>query len=298
MQKIETILKKTFNWNLKGFIKTIIGLLLFAFTLNIIIIPMNLYNGGILGLAQLIRSSILNIFNLTLPFDIAGIINLIFNVPLFIIAFKFISKTFFARTIICLIIQTIFLTVIPVLNTPIINDLLTTALIGGILVGLATGLTLSGGGNTGGTDIIGIALTIKNRKFSVGKIGLLVNVIIYIICGVLYGLPIMIYSIIYAVFNALIVEKTHEQNICSTAIIFTKKKPLAITDYVTNELDRSSTYWEATGAYKKDKTYIIYIVLSKYELQKLERHLPDIDKNAFLVKSNGYGIDGNFNMRI
>ena len=40
----------------------------------------------------------------------------------------------------------------------------------------------------------------------------------------MYGVEIMIYSIICSVVATLMIDNTHEQNICSTAIIFTKKK--------------------------------------------------------------------------
>ena len=46
------------------------------------------------------------------------------------------------------------------------------------------------------------------------------------------------------------------------------------------------------------KTYISYVVLSKYELQRLERNLVDLDKNAFMVKVNGVEIDGNFQKKL
>ena len=283
-----------FKWNLNEMLKAILGTILFATAINFFIVPNKLYNGGILGLSQLIRSLILHLFDIKLSFDISGIINLIINVPLFIIAFHKISKSFFSRTLLIVIVQTICLTFIPTLSEPIVSNLLTSVLIGGILAGIGCGMTLSSGASGGGTDIIGIVMSTKNRNLSVGKIGLAINLIIYSICGILYGLEIMIYSIIYTVFSSLLVDNTHEQNICSTAIIFTKEKPTKILNFVKEEIKRDATYWEAIGGYNSSKTYICYIVLSKYELQRLERNLPDLDKNAFIVKSDGVAINGNF----
>jgi len=298
MTKTNEYLQNIFKWNLSQLLKAIIGIFLFCFALNVFVIPMGLYNGGILGLSQLIRTILLDNFNLKVSFDIAGILNYAINIPLFILAYKKISKTFFARTLFCVTIQTLFLTFIPTLVMPIITDMLTSVLIGGIMAGVGIGMALSAGASTGGTDIIGIALSKQNRNFSVGKVGLIFNIVVYVICGIMYGVSTMIYSILYSVFSTFMIDRTHEQNICSTAIIFTKKKPTRIVDFVQEELDRSSTTWEAKGEYQDTKTYITYVVLSKFELQRLERNLPNLDLNAFMVKTNGVGIEGNFKKKL
>lgn len=294
MKNIDKFLHKTFRWNLKDLIKAITGALIYALAINLFIVPNSLYNGGILGISQLLRTVIIETFNLELTFDFAGIINFLINVPLLFVAYKMISKTFFGRTVICVIFTTIFLTIIPIPEKALIDDLLTNVLIGGILCGLGSGKLLSSHGSGGGTDIIGIALSMKNRNLSVGKIGGTINLFIYAICGILYGIPTMIYSIIYAVIGSLIVDNTHEQNIISYVMIFTKKYPEVITDYIQNELNRDATIWEGTGAHNKTKTYICYSALSKYEVQKLERNIKLLDKDAFMIKNEGVGVDGNF----
>lgn len=294
MKNIDKLLHKTFRWNSKDLIKAITGALIYALAINLFIVPNSLYNGGILGISQLLRTIIIETFNLELTFDFAGIINFLINVPLLFIAYKMISKTFFGRTVICVIFTTIFLTIIPIPEKALIDDLLTNVLIGGILCGLGSGKLLSSHGSGGGTDIIGIALSMKNRNLSVGKIGGTINLFIYAICGILYGIPTMIYSIIYAVISSLIVDNTHEQNIISYVMIFTKKYPEVITDYIQNELNRDATICEGTGAHNKTKTYICYSALSKYEVQKLERNIKLLDKDAFMIKNEGVGVDGNF----
>lgn len=288
------LIKNIFKWNPDEVVKAMIGTVLFAIGINLFIVPMGLYNGGVLGASQLIRTGIIKIFNIKSSFDFSGIINFLINVPLFILAYKKISKTFFARTLFCVAIQTICLSIIPIPTTPIVSEILTSVLIGGIIAGFGGGMTLSAGASGGGTDIVGVALSMKNRNLSVGKLGLSFNVVIYTICGITTGLSTMIYSIIYSAIATLVVDNRHAQNICSTAIIFTKNNPERIIEYVKNELKRDGTYWEAIGGYDKSVTYICYVVLSKYELQKLERNLETIDNHAFIVKSNGVTIKGEF----
>ena len=288
MKKIINLL----DWNLKDFIKMIIGSIMFCLAINIFIVPNDLYTGGVLGIAQLIRSIIIDVFNLNITFDFSGILYYLFNIPLFFIAYKNISKTFFMRTLLVTSIQTIMLSLIP--TTPIVSDLLTNVLVGGLLGGTGLGIVLSCGASTGGTDIIGLMFAKKNNELSVGKLGLIINIFTYSVAGIMYGFEIMIYSIIYSYVDSLTIDKMHEQNICSTAFVFCKKNPKDINNYIKNELGRDFTYWDAKGGYDDSRTYIIYTALTKYELIKLERKIKECDFNAFMVKSEGVGIKGEF----
>ena len=65
---------KVLNWNKKDIIKTLIGSIMFCIAINIFIVPNNLYTGGVLGLAQLIRSIILDVFKVNIGFDFSGIL--------------------------------------------------------------------------------------------------------------------------------------------------------------------------------------------------------------------------------
>ena len=288
------ILKNIFKWDIKKFSRATLGEILFCIGMNLFIVPMGLYTGGILGISQLLRTLILNIFNLNINFEIAGLINFIINIPLFIIAYKKISKTFFIRTIWCVIIQTIFLSIIPIPSTPIVSEIITSTLVGGIIAGLGSGMVLTSSASGGGTDIIGLILSLKNKDLSVGKIGFTINLFVYAISGICFGIDIMIYSIIYTFFATLIVDQTHSQNISSSAMIFTKEEPHKVIAFIENELDRGSTFWEAQGGFDDSKTYITYVSLSKYELQRLERHLKIIDPHAFMVKTQNLGVVGNY----
>ena len=283
---------KLIDWNIKDVIKMLIGSIMFCLAVNIFVVPNNLYTGGVLGIAQLIRSIIVDIFDFKISFDFSGILYYVMNIPLFFLAYKKLSKTFFVRTLLVISIQTVMLSLIP--TTAVVDDVLTNVLVGGLLGGAGLGIVLSTGASTGGTDIVGLVLAKKNNQLSVGKLGLCVNVFTFSIAGILFGLETMIYSIVYSFVDSLTIDKMHEQNICSTALIFSKKNPKDINNYIKNELGRDFTYWDAKGGYDDSRTYIIYTAMSKYELVKLERKIKECDFNAFMVKSDGVGIKGEF----
>lgn len=281
-----------FNWKIEDVIKVIIGSIIFAYAINVFIVPNNLYTGGVLGIAQLIRSIIIDVFKFNITYDFSGILYYIINVPLFFIAYKYISKQFFIRTVFAVTLQSFLLSVIP--TKPLLDDMIVNIMVGGILGGAGIGIVLSSGASTGGSDIIGLAIAKIHNDFSVGKLEMILNGIIYVIAGIMYGVEIMIYSIIYSVCESLMIDKMHEQNICSTAFIFCKKNPKKINNFIKEDLGRDFTYWDAKGGYDDSRTYIIYTALTKYELLRLERYMKTYDDHAFMVKSEGVGIKGEF----
>ena len=296
MKKINEKLYSIFKWNLQEIVENFIGLIIFGLGINIFIEPNHLYSGGILGLAQLCNRFINDIFEKNIY--LTGIIYLIINVPLFILAYKHISKSFCARTLFTVGIQTLLLDVIPIPIKPLVDDLLTNVLIGGTLVGIGVAHILSSTGSTGGTDIIGIILTTKNPKFSVGRFALAFNIIVFGISGLLYGISTMIYSVMYSIVENISIDKLHDQNVSTCATIFTKKEPKEIVKFIRNDLDRGATCWEGKGVYDNSKSYVTYIVLSRYELHKLEKFIEKTKQDVFIVKNDYVGVDGEFKKRL
>ena len=298
MKKINAFLTKIFNWNFFELFQDLIGISIFCLGINLFIVPNNLYNGGVLGLSQLLNGLLKSLFHVQSTYNSSGIINFFLNIPILILAYRKVSKTFFSRTIFTILIQTLLLTLIPIPNEPFVHELITNVLIGGVIVGIGSAFVLTASGSSGGTDVIGIVLSSKYSHFSVGKFGRMFNAFVYGISGLLYGIPTMIYSIIYSIVATITVDRFHDQNVCSSAFVFTKDRPDSILEYVRDTLDRDATCWEGKGYYDNTKTYITYLVLSRYEFHKLEKMLKVFHTDAFIVKNDGVQIDGNFTKRL
>lgn len=273
----------------------IAGMFVFSIGINIFVVPAELYNGGVLGISQILRTLLIRYAHLSFgSVDVAGLINLLFNIPLFFLAYRSISRGFFVRTLICVISQTMFLTVIPIPAVPLVEDTLTASLIGGIVTGAGIGLALKNGGSSGGMDILGVYFTKRRQDFSVGRLSLTVNLFIYLACALLFDITLVIYCIIYTAVSTLIMDRTHSQNISTEVFIFTKENPDQIMTYILKELIRGATYWEAKGGYTEETTNIIFTVISKHELTALKRRLRVLDPQAFVVSKEHVGIEGKF----
>ena len=253
------------NQESKRYFFIILGAFIFALGVNLFVVPVQLYSSGVLGIAQIIRTLLEQISNGMFPssIDISGIINFAINIPLFMLAYRTISKRFFVRTLLSVISQTIFLTFIMIPTTPLVDDILTNCIIGGIVTGFGIGLTLRCSGSGGGLDILGVYFTKKLPHFSVGKLSLFINLAIYVVCAFLFHIEIAIYSAIYMTCFTLVLDKTHYQNINVTCVIFTKQ--LEIQNKVLSEMGRGMTFWQGKGAYTKENTYVMVTVISKCE---------------------------------
>lgn len=289
----EMIIKDARNYGL-----VIVGNFLFAFGLNIFVVPLGLYSGGMIGFAQILRTALTEYMGIGIPggIDIAGILNFLFNIPLFLLAYKSISRKFFIKTLFSVFVQTIFLTVLTIPAIPILDDVLAACLIGGIICGVGIGLTLRAGGCGGGVDILGVYFSLKKPGTSVGKLSIVINFVVFGLCALLFELPVAIYSILYSVCMAQAMDKIHYQNINMTATIFTKREGLQ--KKINLEMTRGVTYWTGAGAYTDEDTYVLMTVISKYEVNTLKKIIHSMDPQAFVIFNEGMSVSGNFEKRL
>lgn len=274
----------------------IVGSFLFAASVNIFITPLNLYNGGIVGISQLIRTAIINITGLKVNFDIAGLVNLGFNIPLFLLAYKVMHKKFFLGTLISVITQTLAFSLIPVPVIPIVEDVIASCAAGAILGGIGIGLCLFTGCSGGGMDILSVYAAIKWKKLTVGNVQLAVNTIVYLICACLFSIPTAVYSVIYMLMYTFVLDRMHWQNIDVSCMIFTHD-PL-VKEHVLYEMGRGVTYWKGVGAYTDTETEVLMIAVSKYEVETLKKKVLAQDPKAFIIINEHSHITGGYEKRL
>jgi len=275
----------------------ILGELLVAAAQNLFLVPMGLYTGGLMGLCQVIRTLVQGIPGVG-SYDFAGILYYIMNIPLLIFAWKSLGKGLVIRTLICTTAYSLFYSIVPVPDTLILGDILASCLIGGILVGVGSGIVLTCGCSGGGLDIFGLALSKRGSKFTVGKFSLGFNAVLYGACAILFTPSTAIYSVIYTYFSALVIDRTHQQNVNVQAMIFTKEEVAPLGKYITDKLGRGVTYWGGTGAYTGQPLHVLFVCLSKYEIEELRHTVHSMDPHAFLAIQEGVRVDGNFIRRL
>lgn len=272
----------------------IAGSFIFAASVNFIIAPIGLYNGGFTGIAQLIRAFLTMSLgvNMSSWIDFTGVFNLLLNVPLLIYSNKIVGKKFTINNVISIGLSSVFLTFIPIVKHALIDDFLTACIVGGVIGGVGVGMMLKGGGSSGGADIIAMCRIKTHPNASVGRINVYINFLVYGICIFAFDIQVAVYSFIYAAIKAIFIDKMHTQNINVQVIIITKID--GVDKSINKNLKRGVTTWEGKGSYTGEDVHVLISAVSKYEVAHLRDVVLKVDPSAFMISTEGEGISGNF----
>lgn len=263
------------------------GALLSAAGLNLFLIPANVYSSGFTGMAQLL-SSVLTQYT---PFSIStGILLFLLNIPVTILGWMKVGKSFTIYSFVSVAATTVFLELIPIYELS--EDILLNAVFGGVISAVGVGFTLKWGASTGGVDIIAMVLSrIKDKPVGTYIFGL--NAVIIILAGLLYGWEKALYTLVTLYVTTRIIDAIHTRHEKLTAMIITNKGE-DLTKAIHERLVRGITLVPAKGSYTKEEKEMLIIVVTRYELFDLERIIREVDPKAFTNIVETAGIIGVF----
>ncbi len=265
----------------------IFGSFLLAISLNFFLISANVYASGFSGVAQLL-SSVSKDF---LSVDIStGILLLFLNIPVLIIGWFKIGKGFTIYSILSVGFATLFLELLPVISVS--DDIILNAVVGGVISGVAVGVSLKYGASTGGMDIVAMILSRLHDR-PIGIYFLVLNAVIIFAAGILYEPENALYTMLALYVTTLVIDAIHTRHEKVTVLIVTHKAG-ELQQAIHNELIRGITIIPAIGAYSKAESSMLYLVITRYELYDLERIISDVDPNAFTNIIQTTGIFGFF----
>jgi uncharacterized membrane-anchored protein YitT (DUF2179 family) len=271
----------------KKIIIVVIGAFLNALSLNFFLIPANVYASGFTGIAQLV-SSILGAFA---PFNIStGILLLLLNIPVTILGWKKVGKSFTFYSFISVLLSTFFLEIIPVKEVS--SDILLNAVFGGVIAAVGVGLTLKWGASTGGMDIIAMVLSRMNDR-PVGTYFFTLNGIIIMTAGFVFGWENALYTLVALYVSTRVIDAIHTRHEKLTAMIVTKKSD-ELKKAIHDKLVRGITLLPAKGAFSGEQKEMLIIVVTRYELYDLEHIIKEVDPHAFTNIVETAGIFGFF----
>ncbi len=293
---MKTAASKRFNIRkeLKTTVFVVTGTVISALGILFFVNPAKLYTGGVTGLSQLI----INIINLLTGGNILinlGLLSFILQIPLLVFGYLRLNKRFVYYTILSTVIFTAIL--LFRVETPVMgDDILSNALVGGILGGLGNGIIHIVGASGGGTSILFQYWSIKTGR-SVGQFQLVLHGAIILAAGLIFGLNIAIYTIVSQLISSIVLDKIFTgYNFMKLEIITANGREMA--DALKSRLPHGVTMMDAVGAYTYQAKTVLYAVISVHEMQRYLAIIREIDPAAFVVMTGVAKVQGKFTKKI
>ena len=252
-----------------------LGIFSAAFGLKGFLIPNDFIDGGATGIALLISE--LTVAKL-------GVMLVVINIPFLLLGLGVIGRNFAIKA--SLAIAGLALATSFIQFKPVTDDKLLVAVFGGFFLGAGIGLTIRGGAVIDGTEVVALFLS-KRLGTTVGDIITIINVIIFGIAAYFLSIDIALYAMITYLAASKTVDFVIEGIEEYTGVTIISSHNEEIKEMIINKLGRGVTMYRGRGGYGKhgytDDKNIIYTVVTRLEISKLNNEIHKIDRNAFVV---------------
>ncbi len=257
------------------------GALLGAVSVNVFYTPAEIAPSGISGVAIILNHVI------GTPI---GLIVLLGNIPIQLLAVRMLGGwPVVARTIYVVVVYSLAIDLLgPYFpEFGISDDRLLNALFGGILGGIGGGLVYRAGGTFGGTSTL--ARILQSRMGTpFASTYLYTDTLTVLLAGLAFGWAGALYAMITIFVDGTTADYVLEgPSRIRTAIIVTNQ-PDVVAALLMTELHRGVTAWQGQGMYTYQERSILFITISRPQVNELRQLVFSVDPGAFVVIGQGH----------
>ena len=260
----------------------ILGTAIMAIAIKMIYDPAGLVTGGVSGVGIIMKELA------DIPLWLT---NTMLNIPLFIAAFVVKGWKFISRTVVSTLSLSFFLYALPDINLGM-NDVLLSALFGGALTGIGTGLVFMARSTTGGTDLLAAVLQHYIRHFSVAQIMLVLDGMVVIAGAWIFGLEYALYAIMAVLVVTKVTDGILEGMHFSKIAYIISDKADDIAQAIMTDLERGVTGINGKGMYSGNAKNILFCVVSQKEIVLVKDIVSKIDPSSFVIVTDAREVLG------
>ena len=252
-----------------------VGLILVLISFEFFFFPNKIASGGVSGLALVIN----NIMGID-----TGIVMIIANVILFVLAFVFIGGNFGIKSMYAAFGLSFALSIIEKKYTPVAvtSNLMLASIFGSVLLALGTAIMLTQDATTGGTSITAKILS-KYAHIDFGKALLISDSIVIMLAMYTFGTELALFGLLSIYLTGNLIDKFIDGlNLSKQVMVFTNQEQL-VSDYIIKDIDRGCTVFYGKGGYTGKDNCVILTILTRSQFIKLKKFIKDNDQNAFIT---------------
>ncbi len=221
-----------------------------------------------------------------------GSVSLIINIPLFLVGYRRLGKKFFFGSLLGMAASSVMIDVFALLPTLRTEPLLG-AIFGGLLAGVGIGMVFARGASTGGMDIAAMLLKRKFRNVSMGHMMLLVDSVIVLLTGVVFGdINTVLYCIITQYACTIAIDGVVYGFEYSKVALIISDIPEQIVHNIDEKLGRGATYLKGEGSYEHKEKKIVLCAVKRQQLAALKETVAQTDPDAFVIVQEAHQVLG------
>lgn len=259
----------------------IIGSFLTAISVNTFAVPNHLGEGGVPGVTMILY------YLFSLP---TSVTSLLLNGALIILGLKLLPRPTIFKTILVVILNSIFLHLLApypfVFENPILAPL-----VAGFFMGAGIGLVYQGEGTTAGGTIVAAMIEAKTGLPKSSGV-LLTDLMVIIPSGFVIGFEKMCLTIISVYLGAKVIAFISEGAKPKRTVVIISPKAPEISAALEKNIQRNGTFLTGTGSFSKAPQTLLYIVVESGEILPLKKTVHEIDDKAFMVVSEAQNVLG------
>lgn len=251
-----------------------LGSLIAGVGINAFWVPHHLLSGGISGIAMIL------FFIFKWPI---GIMVVLFNLPLFALAYHLLDKDYFIISLYGLFTfaAAIDLTSF-IADWNVVDDIMLAAIYGGVIAGIGSGMVFRVNAGSGGTDIIGAILK-KYYSVNISTVGFAINCGVMVVASILFGVKPAMYTLLSMFVAASLTDKVVEGLNHKKTIIIISEVSDTIAHAILDEVGRGVTFLNGEGAFTRQDKKVIFVVVKLTQIAKIKFIVERIDRNAFMI---------------
>ncbi len=262
------------RYRLLRYMGIFLGCLIASCSINLFLVPSHLLTGGVTGIA------IIFYFLADLPI---GMQTLVYNIPLLFAAYRVLGRNYALEVIMGTVMLSFCLDLTRFLNdySPV-NDLMLSAIFGGVFNGIGYGIVFRMNGNTGGFDVLA-AIIKKYYSLNMGIVIFAFNCLLMVAAGFLFGVVPAMFTLICMYVNAQVTDKVIEGFNSRKAVMIVSHSADLIALEIMGEMGRGVTFLHGQGAYSGKERDIIFVVVSLTQIARIKLLTHMIDERAFMI---------------
>lgn len=213
-----------------------------------------------------------------------GLMTILLNIPIAIVCFRTLGRTFFIRSVKTLVIYSLIMDYVVPLFPVYTGERILAAVCTGVFCGIGYALIFMNRTSTGGMDFITLSVRAKKPHLSLGRIVFVFDTLIVCLGGIIFrDMDGTIYGIIISYLLTGIVDKIAYGISAGKMALIVTDQGKRIAEMIGEYSGRGATLLKAEGSFTSQPKEVVMCACNNKQMFEIKRMAKQADPRSFTV---------------